>query len=54
MMTAKQKTLLASTTKRKNDTRVDLREEEVFPQFTREDFLSLVEQAITSPAPKAK
>jgi hypothetical protein len=58
MMIAKQKNLLANTTKRKDHTRVDLREEEVFPQFTREDFLNLVKQAITSPAlksaPKAK
>jgi hypothetical protein len=53
MKTAKQKKLPASTMKRKDDTRVDLREEEVFPQLTREDFLSLVKQAITSPAPKS-
>jgi hypothetical protein len=53
MTTAKQKYLTASTVKRKDDSRVDLREEEVFPQFTREDFLSLVKQAITSAAPKS-
>jgi hypothetical protein len=53
MKTAKEKKLPANTTKRKDDTRVDLKEEEVFPQLTREDFLSLVRKAITSPAPKA-
>jgi hypothetical protein len=53
MKTAKQKKLPANTMKRKGDTRVDLKEEEVFPQFTPEDFLSLVKKALTSPAPKA-
>jgi hypothetical protein len=58
MMTAKEENIPASTMKRKDDIRVDLKEEEAFPQFTREDFLSLVKNAITSPArkpaPKAK
>jgi hypothetical protein len=53
MITAKQGNILANTVKGKDDTRVDLKEEEVFPQFTREDFLSLIKKAITSPAPKA-